>query len=190
MAAQTEGVTASFLKELLRRAAVLAADGDDASTGVSPTGPMTVTPRGPSGCSTGRAARDPQRDDAGRRVQHLDVAVDVAPHTELVAGEPQTPHLERPDRARCWRPERDDARWDVEVGPDTTRTRTAADAADHACGRQDAGYGEAEPAAWAREELGEAVVERRRRSEQPAPTVPRPAPRPAWTSPTREIAVS
>jgi cell division protease FtsH len=38
MAAQTEGVTASFLKELLRRAAVLAADADSSEA----AGPMTV----------------------------------------------------------------------------------------------------------------------------------------------------
>ncbi len=46
MAAQTEGVTASFLKELLRRAAVLAADGDDRrdGSGSVSTGPMTVSP--------------------------------------------------------------------------------------------------------------------------------------------------
>ena len=186
-AARTEGVTASFLKELLRRSALIAAtrrSGDGAGDGpehgprghrarhgapsrsccdtrnamtrvlLGGSGRRVTTPAGGRDGTPGRSTRRAGRPggsadldgDAGRRVQHLDVAVDVAPHTELVAGEPQTADRQCPERRRSLRsqhgagpparPPR--SRAPPTAGPPRTRRTTPA-------GGTSAGYGAGRP---------------------------------------------
>ena len=90
-----------------------------ASRAAGPVQPTsTVTPGGGSSTST--------------------FAVDVAPHAELVAGEPQTADRQRPERCRTLRSQRQAPRA-VCVEAERHGERRAADAADHACGRHEAG---------------------------------------------------